>query len=131
MFESETASVHIAGRLAAAWCSLMHDSAMWPAHGQYRCRSCGRLYPVPWPERGGMARAHGADTPNIGARRLESFGWFAASPEKPLPRAEDRDVEIRVTYGSTSRLTGAVESPLMEWRPEPAAESPVLAMEER
>jgi hypothetical protein len=38
-------------RLAEAWCRLMHDSAMWPAHGEYQCRSCGRHYPVPWMER--------------------------------------------------------------------------------
>jgi hypothetical protein len=37
-------------RLATAWCHLMHDSAMWPAHGEYECRSCGRHYPVPWAE---------------------------------------------------------------------------------
>ena len=38
-------------RLAGAWCRLMHDAAMWPAHGQYQCRSCGRHYAVPWMER--------------------------------------------------------------------------------
>jgi hypothetical protein len=37
-------------RLATAWCRLMHDSAMWPVHGEYECRSCGRHYPVPWVE---------------------------------------------------------------------------------
>jgi tetratricopeptide (TPR) repeat protein len=28
------------------WCVLMHDSAMWPIHGQYRCRACGREFPA-------------------------------------------------------------------------------------
>ena len=35
-------------RLATAWCQLMHDSAMWPTHGKYECRTCGLEYPVPW-----------------------------------------------------------------------------------
>jgi len=21
---------------------------MWPVHGEYQCRTCGRRYPVPW-----------------------------------------------------------------------------------
>ena len=29
------------GRL---WCILMHDSPMWPVHGHYECRTCGRQY---------------------------------------------------------------------------------------
>lgn len=37
-----------AERIAEIWCSLMHDAPMWPIHGQYQCRSCGRRYPVPW-----------------------------------------------------------------------------------
>ncbi|HXB75766.1 MAG TPA: hypothetical protein VNY05_46470 [Candidatus Acidoferrales bacterium] len=32
----------------ALWCDFMHDSPMWPIHGQYQCRTCGRHYPVPW-----------------------------------------------------------------------------------
>jgi len=34
--------------LKAIWCEVMHDSAMWPIHGHYACRACGRLYRVPW-----------------------------------------------------------------------------------
>jgi hypothetical protein len=30
--------------LGTAWCTLMHDSVMWPVHGQYECRTCGRHY---------------------------------------------------------------------------------------
>ena len=37
-----------AGRLGTLWCDLMHDSPMWPIHGEYLCRTCGRRYPVPW-----------------------------------------------------------------------------------
>jgi hypothetical protein len=36
------------GYLAKIWCNAMHDSPMWPSHGHYECRICGREYPVPW-----------------------------------------------------------------------------------
>lgn len=35
-------------QLGARWCGLMHASPMWPIHGQYECRTCGRHYPVQW-----------------------------------------------------------------------------------
>lgn len=38
-------------RLGDSWCRLMHDSLMWPIHGQYQCRRCGRRRPVPWAQR--------------------------------------------------------------------------------
>ena len=28
------------------WCSLAHRSVMWPVHGHYECRRCGRWYPA-------------------------------------------------------------------------------------
>jgi len=34
--------------LATVWCKAVHDSTMWPCHGHYQCRTCGREYPVPW-----------------------------------------------------------------------------------
>jgi hypothetical protein len=37
-----------AGKLGALWCAAMHDSPMWPIRGEYRCRACGRRYPVLW-----------------------------------------------------------------------------------
>ena len=33
-------------RLGAFWCSLAHESVMWPVHGRYECRACGRQYPA-------------------------------------------------------------------------------------
>lgn len=36
--------------LGFLWCSIMHRSLMWPVHGYYECRTCGRLHPVPWAE---------------------------------------------------------------------------------
>jgi hypothetical protein len=35
-------------RMGDWWCTLMHNSVMWPIHGQYQCRRCGRSRPVPW-----------------------------------------------------------------------------------
>jgi hypothetical protein len=35
-------------KLGAMWCRFMHDSPMWPIHGEYRCRTCGRRRPVDW-----------------------------------------------------------------------------------
>ncbi len=35
-------------QLTEFWCKSMHTSPMWPSHGHYRCRTCGREYPVPW-----------------------------------------------------------------------------------
>lgn len=36
------------GYIADMWCRAMHDSPMWPSHGHYQCRTCGREYRVPW-----------------------------------------------------------------------------------
>jgi hypothetical protein len=30
------------------WCRLMHTEPMWPSHGQYECRTCGRRFQVCW-----------------------------------------------------------------------------------
>ena len=35
-------------RIADLWCRLMHTAPMWPSHGQYECRTCGRRYRVCW-----------------------------------------------------------------------------------
>jgi hypothetical protein len=35
-------------RLGDLWCSVMHESPLWPIHGHYQCRTCGREYPVAW-----------------------------------------------------------------------------------
>lgn len=35
-------------RLGEMWCDLMHDAPMWPIHGQYECRTCGRRHRVGW-----------------------------------------------------------------------------------
>jgi len=35
-------------KLGGIWCDLMHNAPMWPIHGQYECRTCGRRHPVGW-----------------------------------------------------------------------------------
>jgi hypothetical protein len=30
------------------WCRFMHTEPMWPSHGQYECRTCGRRFQVCW-----------------------------------------------------------------------------------
>src|SRR5258707_13053584 len=43
-----TTGMTAAGKLGALWCTLMHDSPMWPIRGAYQCRTCSRYHPVPW-----------------------------------------------------------------------------------
>ena len=31
-------------RAGSVWCNLTHESIMWPTHGRYECRTCGRRY---------------------------------------------------------------------------------------
>jgi hypothetical protein len=33
-------------RIEELWCVAMHDRAMWPIHGKYRCGTCLREYPA-------------------------------------------------------------------------------------
>ena len=35
-------------RIADLWCRLMHKESIWPSHGYYECRTCGRRYRVSW-----------------------------------------------------------------------------------
>jgi hypothetical protein len=35
-------------RIADIWCRLMHRAPMWPSHGHYECRTCGRRHAVCW-----------------------------------------------------------------------------------
>ncbi len=42
-------------KLGEVWCRLMHEQPMWPIHGRYECRVCGRQYPVVWAGNGSGA----------------------------------------------------------------------------
>lgn len=33
-------------RIQGLWCEAMHERAMWPIHGKYRCATCLREYAV-------------------------------------------------------------------------------------
>ena len=35
-------------KMAKIRCEVLHREPMWPIHGQYECRICGRKYAVPW-----------------------------------------------------------------------------------
>ena len=48
MPEVIAAAIQHTGKLGMLWCEMMHDSTTWPIHREYRCRTCGRHYPVPW-----------------------------------------------------------------------------------
>jgi hypothetical protein len=43
-------------RIGDLWCSVMHAEPMWPAHGQYECRTCGRRHRVCWEQPLGAAQ---------------------------------------------------------------------------
>jgi hypothetical protein len=36
----------LGSKVGTVWCSLTHESLMWPVHGRYECRTCGRRYPA-------------------------------------------------------------------------------------
>ena len=40
--------VHSQAHIGDLWCRLMHTEPMWPTHGQYECRNCGRRFRVCW-----------------------------------------------------------------------------------
>jgi len=58
--------------IADLWCRLMHTAPMWPAHGQYECRTCGRRQRVCWeeiaqsPARAVLSPARNAGPPPLG-----------------------------------------------------------------
>jgi len=48
MTEQRKYQLAIVEKLSILWCRVMHDAPMWPIHGSYPCRICGRSYLVPW-----------------------------------------------------------------------------------
>jgi uncharacterized protein YbaR (Trm112 family) len=45
-FEESDMFTNLQSRIGTLWCSLTHESVMWPVHGEFQCRSCGRHYPA-------------------------------------------------------------------------------------
>jgi len=62
-------------RIAEVWCRLMHTEPMWPSHGQYECRTCGRRQRVCW-EQPSLAMA-----PTISTCATEAPGALAGATE--------------------------------------------------
>jgi hypothetical protein len=52
------------GGLGTPWCSLVHDSPMWPIRQHYECRMFRRQYRVSWAE-AERTDAHPAGVPSI------------------------------------------------------------------
>lgn len=48
MAEARQSPRDVLNRLGLTWCRVLHDAPMWPLTEGYRCRTCGRLHPVPW-----------------------------------------------------------------------------------
>jgi hypothetical protein len=68
-------------RLGQIWCGIVHDAPMWPIHGDYECRRCGRRHPVPWARNAAVLPARSANASAI----AEAAGAFASfGIRKPL-----------------------------------------------
>jgi len=39
---------NLSAEIARVWCRMTHAGSMWPIHGEYRCATCLRIYPVSW-----------------------------------------------------------------------------------
>jgi hypothetical protein len=65
-------------KLFVLWCVATHRSLTWPCNGGYRCRACGRLYPVPWAEEGSRRSA-----PTVRRRNPSAAGRANANAESP------------------------------------------------
>ena len=80
---------HSVERLARLWCRVLHREIYRPAHGAYRCKSCLRVYRVPWAGEEGRAATLPPPHPHFVTRRSGDLGsippqWAWA------PQAQDR-----------------------------------------
>lgn len=100
-------------RIGTIWCNLAHESLMWPVHGHYKCRTCGRSYPafteapiVNWTKRTGFKPA----LPLLLALALATFAGslHAAAVVKGHAPAEAITALERFTSrtGTDARETG-------------------------
>lgn len=95
-----------AGRIGSVWCSLMHDSAMWPIHGRYQCRKCGREYLVPWRERKCAEPAREQHASIVGAGPSTGSTATLAPPRVPLTRRQIRTAPGRYEATPSSLPVG-------------------------
>lgn len=114
----------VTGKLGMLWCDLMHDSPMWPIHGQYQCRTCGRQYTVPWadhrlppPAFTGAVRRQPARVPSAILPLIVVLAIVAASPARAadasaVVSASAASAEIAPTDGASlafARYTAGLE----------------------
>src|SRR4051812_3107661 len=91
------------GKLGTLWCNLMHDAPMWPIHGQYECRTCGRQYAVPWSEQAMGTRSLAAHVRPMGVpSAMLPLAVLLAILLAPLARAADQNI-----VGSTAEASMA------------------------
>jgi hypothetical protein len=88
----------------------MHDAAMWPIHGQYQCRTCGRRYAVPWAEIKPLPVAAKliAIAPRPSTRSIPAIRLGAGSPLR-RPNAE-HNADGASRESSIARLWGWLHS---------------------
>jgi hypothetical protein len=88
----ETTNHTATGKLGVLWCTFMHDSPMWPIHGEYQCRACGRHYPVPW-DGDKLLRIRQAHVPSFRSAWLPLFFVLAALQVSTVRAADAPMVE--------------------------------------
>jgi hypothetical protein len=62
-------------RASIGWCRTFHPGFFWPVHGHYRCRTCLRIYRVPWPAADGDALRELSGTGPDDRRRGLAFAF--------------------------------------------------------
>uniref|UniRef100_Q026M5 MucB/RseB N-terminal domain-containing protein n=1 Tax=Solibacter usitatus (strain Ellin6076) TaxID=234267 RepID=Q026M5_SOLUE len=102
------------GKLGALWCEIMHDSATWPIHGRYQCRTCGRLYAVPWTE--SRLQAPAARIRHIPSAFLPLVVLLAAAGASPGRAADVVDSTAGASLALARYTAGAGEN--SPWRAE-------------
>ena len=76
----------IASRVGNWWCEVMHDAPMWPIHGVYECRTCGRRHIAPWAQPGeirAVAEAREVVVEHAGTREPMPFSAATHAQENP------------------------------------------------